>query len=66
MSEAAGAAGAFESPMRSRLILALLAYAVIGALATVTLTGKIRAAILLLLVALSVKTWIASISGRAR
>ena len=36
--------------MRSRLILALLAYAVIGALAAVTLTGKLRIAVWLLLV----------------
>jgi len=52
--------------MRNRLILAFLAYAVIGTLAALTLTGKFRAAVLLLLAALAVKTWIASISGRAR
>jgi hypothetical protein len=52
--------------MRTRLLLALLAYAVIGILASVTLTGKIRVALWLLLIALAVKTWIASISGRAR
>jgi hypothetical protein len=52
--------------MRTKLILALLAYAVIGALAAVTLTGKFRAAIWLLLFALAVKTWIASISDRTR
>ncbi len=57
---------ALDSAMRNRLLLALLAYAVIGALASVTLTGKIRIALWLLLVALAVKTWIASISGRAR
>ena len=52
--------------MQARLLLALLAYAVLGALAAVTLTGKLRIALWLLLIALAVKTYIASISGRAR
>jgi len=52
--------------MKSRLILALVAYAVIGGLAAMTLTGKLRIGVWLLLGALAVKAWIASISDRTR
>ena len=49
--------------MKRKLILPLLAYAVLGALAAVTLEGKLRIAIWILLGALAVKTWIASVSA---
>ncbi|HET8550398.1 MAG TPA: hypothetical protein VFL57_20450 [Bryobacteraceae bacterium] len=45
-----------------KLTLALAAYAVIAFVAGTTLDGKLRIAIWILLAALAVKTWIASVS----
>jgi hypothetical protein len=45
--------------MVNRLMLALGAYLILGVLATATLTGGIRLAILILLAGLAAKTWIA-------
>jgi len=51
---------------KTRLLLAFVAYAVIGALAAVSLSGKLRIAVWLLLGFFAVKTWIASVSERTR
>jgi hypothetical protein len=45
--------------MGNRFVLALAAYVVLALLATATLTGGIRLAILILLAGLAAKTWIA-------
>ena len=49
-----------------KLTLALAAYAVIAALAAVTLEGNLRLAVWILMGGLAVKTWIASASDSNR
>ncbi len=49
--------------MLKRLYWAMGAYAVLGALATFTLDGVFRAAVLILLGGLALKTWIAYKAG---
>ncbi len=46
--------------MKSRLPRALLGYAVFGLLATLTLDGKLRIFILILMAALALKSWLAA------
>ncbi|HUQ93935.1 MAG TPA: hypothetical protein VM120_19810 [Bryobacteraceae bacterium] len=50
---------------KSRLAVALVTYAILGALAFTTLEGKLRLVTLLVLVAFAVKTWIASVQQKS-
>lgn len=50
-----------DSPQKSGLIAALAAYAVLAALATLTLTGKMRIAVWIFLGGMAVKTWLSSL-----
>lgn len=50
--------------MKLRLSTALLILGSIGAMALMTLTGTLRAAVLVLLAGLAVKTWIADLKRK--
>jgi len=50
-----------DSPPRSRLIAAMAAYTVLAALATLTLSGKMRIAVWIFLGGMAVKTWLSSL-----
>ena len=52
-----------SSGTRRKLTLALAAYGIIAALAWLTLDGKLRVAVWILVGALAVKTWIATVSS---
>lgn len=51
--------------MKPRLVTAMCAYAVLAALAAVTLEGMFRVMVWIFLGGLAVKTWIAMIVNRA-
>ncbi|HTP85492.1 MAG TPA: hypothetical protein VMJ34_01025 [Bryobacteraceae bacterium] len=50
-----------EAGSRSKLTVALGAYAVLLTLATLTLTGKMRIAVWIFLGGMAVKTWLSSL-----
>jgi hypothetical protein len=58
--------GEREHGTRQKLTLALASYAVIAVLAGLTLDGKIRFAVWILMAAFAIKTWIASVSDANR
>lgn len=50
-----------DTPQRSGMAAAMAAYAVLAALATLTLTGKMRIAVWIFLGGMAVKTWLSSL-----
>jgi hypothetical protein len=50
-----------DSPPKSGLIAAMAAYAMLAALATFTLSGKMRVAVWIFLGGMAVKTWLSSL-----
>ncbi|MGA3027015.1 MAG: hypothetical protein ABSF98_19840 [Bryobacteraceae bacterium] len=50
-----------DTPQKSGLLAPMAAYAVLAALATFTLTGKMRIAVWIFLGGMAVKTWLSSL-----
>jgi len=50
-----------SAPLKTRLMAAMAAFALLGTLAAFTLTGKMRIAVWIFLGGLAVKTWLSSL-----
>ncbi|MGA2183111.1 MAG: hypothetical protein ABSH47_08790 [Bryobacteraceae bacterium] len=50
-----------EPPQKTGLVATMAAYTVLAALATLTLTGKMRIAVWIFLGGMAVKTWLSSL-----